>query len=108
MNTITNSVQLIGYAGMNPEIKQLKGDHQTARFSLATNEYFTNTKGEKVTQTHWHRIVAWDKAAAVVEKVVAKGKQVVVKGKLINNQWEDKAGNKRTQVEVQLQEIVAV
>ena len=108
MNTITNSVQLIGYAGMNPEIKQLKGDHQTARFSLATNEYFTNTKGEKVTQTHWHRIVAWDKTAAVVEKVVFNVKHVVVNGNFISNQWEDKAVNKLTQFEIQLQEIVAV
>jgi single-strand DNA-binding protein len=41
----------------------------------ATNE------GEKVEETQWHRLVAWGKAADIMEKFVTKGKEIAIEGK---------------------------
>lgn len=107
MTTLNNNVQLIGRAGMDPEIKSFEKERKMARFSIATNSYYYDQKGERVEETQWHQLVAWGKTAEVVEKLVQKGKQLAVSGKLTNRSWEDKDGNKRFQVEVVVNEIMA-
>lgn len=72
MTTMRNSVQLIGHAGKDPEVKTILNDRKMARFTLATNDFYTNNKGERVEQTQWHRILAWGKTAETIEKEVKK------------------------------------
>ena len=54
MNALRNKVQLIGNLGMDPEVKSLEGGKKLAKMSIATNENYKNSKGEKVTETQWH------------------------------------------------------
>ena len=63
MYALRNKVQLIGNLGADPEIKTLDGGKKMARFNMATNESYNNSKGEKITETQWHQVVAWGKAA---------------------------------------------
>ena len=100
MNALRNKVQLIGNLGMNPEVKELEGGRKVAKFTLATNEYYNNKKGEKVQETQWHNIVAWGKTAELMEQLLDKGKEVMLEGKLTNRTWDDKDGNKRYITEV--------
>ena len=106
MNSLRNRVQLIGNPGMDPEIKNLDNGNKLAKFSLATNEQYKNAKGEKVTDTQWHNIVAWGKAAELVEKFVRKGKEIGVEGKLTTRSYETKEGEKRYVTEVVLNEFL--
>jgi single-strand DNA-binding protein len=106
MTTMRNSVQLIGRAGLDPEVKTIANDRMIAKFSLATNEYYTNDKGERVEDTTWHKIVAFGKLAERIEKSVKKGQQLAISGKLTTNTWEDKEGNKRTTVEIIANEMM--
>lgn len=76
MSTLRNKVQLIGNVGNEPEITNLESGKKVAKFSIATNESYKDSKGEKVTNTQWHNIVAWGKIAEIVEKYVGKGKVV--------------------------------
>jgi len=108
MNALKNKVQLIGNLGMNPEIKNLDGGKKLAKFSIATNETYKNAKGEKVTETQWHNIIAWGKTAEIVEKFLTKGTEVVIEGKLVNNNYTDKDGNKRYSTEIQANELLLV
>jgi single-strand DNA-binding protein len=55
MNAMRNKVQLIGHVGQDPEVKDLEGGKKVANLTLATNDYYTNDKGEKVENTEWHR-----------------------------------------------------
>ena len=48
MSTIRNKVQLIGNVGNAPEVRNLDSGKKVASFSIATNEFFKNSKGEKV------------------------------------------------------------
>ena len=106
MNTLKNKVQLIGNLGNAPEIKTLESGKKLARLNLATNESYKNAQGEKVTETQWHNVIAWDKTAEIIEKYFTKGLEVMVEGKLINRNYTDKDGVKRYITEVQANELL--
>ena len=106
MYALKNKVQLIGNLGNTPEVKTLESGKKMARFSVATNEIYRNAKGEKVTETQWHSLVAWGKVAEIVEKFLTKGKEVAIEGKLINRSYNDKEGNKKYVTEIQVNELL--
>ncbi len=108
MNTLRNKVQLIGNLGNDPEIINLDGGKTLAKFSIATNESYKNAKGEKVTDTQWHNIVAWGKTAQIIEKYVTKGKEVAIEGKLTSRSYETKEGEKRYVTEVVCNELLMI
>ena len=101
-----NRVQLIGHLGQDPEVKTLEGGRKVANFTLATNDYYTNDKGEKIENTEWHKVVAWGKTAEIIEKYANKGKEVAVDGKLTHKSYEDKDGAKRYVTEVVVNDIL--
>ena len=106
MSTLRNKVQLIGNLGNNPEIITLESDRKLAKFSIATNESYKNSQGEKVTDTQWHNIVAWNKTAEIIEKYLEKGSEVAVEGKLTSRSYETKEGEKRHVTEVVVSELL--
>ncbi|WP_297797793.1 single-stranded DNA-binding protein [uncultured Eudoraea sp.] len=106
MNALRNKVQLIGNLGQDPEIVNLDNGGKLAKFSVATNEIYRNSKGEKVTDTQWHNVVAWGKTAEIVENYLAKGNEVALEGKLIHRSYENKEGEKRYITEVKCNELV--
>lgn len=106
MTTLRNSVRLIGRLGNDPEMKNFGNDRSMARFSLATNDYYRNGDGKQTQETQWHNIVAWGKTAEIAEKILTKGKEAAIQGKLINRTWEDKDGNKRFITEIVANEIM--
>lgn len=103
---LRNQVQLIGNLGMNPEVKQIENGRKLAKMSLATNEYYTDSKGEKIEKTQWHNVVAWGKTAELAEKYLQKGKEVAIKGKLTYRSYDDKDGNKKFITEIVTDEIL--
>lgn len=106
MSTLKNKVQLIGNVGQEPTISTLDNGKKVAWISLATNENYKNSKGERQTNTNWHTIVAWGKTADIIEKYVSKGKEVAIEGKLTSRSYEDKEGVKRYVTEVVTSEIL--
>ena len=106
MSTLRNKVQLIGNLGNDPEIITLESGKKLAKFSIATNESYKNNKGERVTDTQWHNVVAWGKTAEIVEGFVTKGKEIAIEGKLTTRAWEDKDGQKRYTTEVVCNELL--
>lgn len=106
MSTLRNTVQLIGHVGQEPEIVNLESGKKLAKFSIATNEFRKNAKGEKTTETQWHNIVVWGKTADIVEKFVVKGKEIGVEGRLNNRSYEAKDGSKRYFTEIICSELL--
>ena len=106
MYALRNKVQLIGNLGGKPEIKNTESGKKLAQFSIATNESYRNAKGEKITETQWHRVVAWGKLAEIAEKYLDKGKEVAIEGKLVSRRYNGKDGTKKYISEVQLNELL--
>ena len=106
MSTLRNKVQLIGNLGNNPEIITLDSGKKLAKFSIATNESYKNANGEKVTDTQWHNIVAWNKTAEIIERYLQKGSEVAIEGKLTSRNYETKEGEKRYVTEIVCNELL--
>ncbi len=105
MTTLKNNVQLIGRLGNDPQVKNFESGKKMANFSLATNDSYINSKGEKVEDTQWHNIVVWGKKADVVEKYLTKGSEIALQGKLINRSYENN-GEKKYITEINLNELL--
>lgn len=103
--SLRNRVTLIGYTGKEVEIVNFEKG-KIAKVSLATNDYYTNAKGEKVEETQWHNLVANGKLADIMEKYVQKGKEISVEGKIVYKSYDDKDGNKRFITEIRVDELV--
>ena len=108
MSTLRNKVQLIGNVGQTPEIRNLESGKKVASFSIATNEFYKNSKGEKVQDTQWHNVVTWGKQAELIEKYVDKGKEVAIRGKLTSRSYETQSGEKRYVNEILVNEILVL
>lgn len=106
MSTLRNKVQLIGNLGNDPEIVNLESGKKLAKFSIATNESYKNTRGERVTDTQWHNVVAWGKTAEIIENYATKGKEVAIEGKLTSRSYETKQGEKRYITEIVCNELL--
>ena len=108
MNTLRNSVKLIGRLGQDPEVKTLDKGNKVAKFSLATSDSFTAKDGSKQEQTQWHNIVVWGNLAVICEKYLKKGKEIAIDGRLTYHTWEDKNGTKHTSAEIVANEMLFV
>jgi single-strand DNA-binding protein len=98
--SMLNKVMLIGYAGADSEMKFTSGGTPVANFSLAVNETFKNSQGEKKSNTLWVRCVAWRRCAEIVGEHVTKGKCLFVEGRLQFRTFEDRQGQKHDVTEV--------
>jgi single-strand DNA-binding protein len=95
-----NKVILVGNLGKDPELKYLEGNIARANFTIATSEFHKDKNGNKVEQTEWHNIVLWRSMAESAEKLLKKGTQIYLEGKLQTRQWIDKEGHKRNITEI--------
>jgi single-strand DNA-binding protein len=100
-----NNVQLIGNIGTDVNILTFDNGNKKASFSLATNDYYTNTKGEKVKQTEWHNIIAFGKTAEILAASTKKGAEIALQGKLTTRNYTDTAGKNRYVTEVVVNEF---
>src|SRR5690554_5014610 len=108
MNTLRNTVSLIGNLGGDPVITQFGDQNSLARFSVATTESYKDKKGEWVKNTTWHNIVAWGKTSELCAKLLKKGTEIVLEGKLVNDSYETKEGEKRYKTEITLREFMVL
>jgi single-strand DNA-binding protein len=96
-----NKVIVIGNLGANPDIRALPSGQNVANFSLATTERFTDRNGAKQQRTEWLRVVAFGRLADTCERLLSKGRQVYVEGRLTTRQYEAKDGTgKRYRTEI--------
>lgn len=106
MYALKNKVQLIGNLGGAPEVRNTESGKKLVRFSVATNETYKNSQGEKITETQWHNLIAWGKVADIAEKFLVKGTEVAIEGKLMSRNYIDKEGNKKYVTEIQVNELL--
>lgn len=80
-----NKVILVGRAGADPKVMDIKGQYKLASFSLATNYVYKNQSGETVEETDWHNIQVWGNLAEFVGKYVTSGQLIYLEGRLKTN-----------------------
>ena len=95
---------LVGNVGRVPDVVTFPSEGSApvkkASFPLATTEYRRTRDNERTEITEWHNVVCWRGLADVAERILTKGAQIYVEGRLQSRSWEDKEGNKRHVTEV--------
>ena len=96
-----NKVILVGRLGRDPEMKSTPSGQTVAKFSIATDERYTDKSGERQERTEWHNIVAWARLAEICGQYLKKGKLVYIEGSLRTDSWDDKeTGQKKYRTEI--------
>ena len=85
---------LEGNIGQDPDIKKVGKDGLVANFSLATEYSYKDNDGKKVKETSWHKCVAWNGLAELIEDYTEKGSRVLVTGRIKYEEYE-KDGEKK-------------
>lgn len=106
MNSLKNRITLIGNLGQDPETKTTESGKKVTNFTLATNDGYKNADGQKVSETTWHNIVAWNGLADVAVKFLKKGKEVALEGRIAYRTYEDKKGITKYITEIVLNDII--
>ena len=102
MSSLANRVTLIGNLGQDPETKTTESGKKLVHFTLATKEGFKNAEGQRVNETTWHNIVAWNGLADIAGKFLKKGNEVAVEGRIVYRSYEDKKGVTKYTTEIVL------
>lgn len=90
-----NQVILMGRLTRDPEQRTTTTGKTIASFSIAVD------RAGQDDQADFFDITAWEKTGELVMQYLAKGRRVLVQGRLRQDSWDDKeTGKKRTRVEV--------
>lgn len=98
-----NRVILMGRLTADPETRYTPSNTSVSRFRLAVNRAGKQAEGQPTAD--FFDIVAWQKTADFVSKYFHKGMQVAVEGRLRNDQWTDKEGQKRFRTQVTADQV---
>jgi single-strand DNA-binding protein len=94
-----NQITLIGNIGK--DIKVTGQDaNPIANFSIATEHSYKNRDGERVSETEWHRVVAFGQTAKFISTYAKTGRQVFVQGRVRTRNYQDKDGATRYVTEI--------
>ena len=92
-----NEVTLMGFLPRDPETKSLANGTTITNMTVGCPEW-RKDKGEEVVE--WVRVVLFGKPAQNAKDYLQKGSNILLKGKITTQNWEDKEGNKRQSVQV--------
>ncbi len=73
---------IAGNLGRDPEMRYLPSGQAVTDMSVATNRVYTDSNGQKVTETSWFRVSVWGGMAETVNQYLRKGSKVLVEGYL--------------------------
>ena len=96
-----NKVIILGRLTGKPELKSTTSNTAYTRFGVAVNKNYTNEDGKR--DADFINVVAWRKQAETVCKYFDKGSQIAIEGRLQSGSYEDKDGNKRSTLDVVLE-----
>ena len=95
-----NKVILMGRLTREPELRHLETDKSVCGFTIAIDNGYGDNK-----RTDFVNCVAWNKTAEFISKYFAKGKMIIVIGRIATRSWETQDGHKRYVTEVIANEV---
>jgi single-strand DNA-binding protein len=105
MSRSVNKIILVGHVGRDPEVRQTQNGTQVANLSLATNRVVGAGGETPQDRTEWHRVVFWNRLAALAESYIRKGDRIYVEGRLEYDSYE-RDGVTIPTSEVHVQEVL--
>ena len=94
-----NHITIMGRLVRDPELRRTGSGVAVASFRVAVDRDFVSREGGE-RKADFIDCVAWRQTGEFISKYFAKGRMIVVDGRLEMRDWTDKDGNKRTSAEV--------
>jgi single-strand DNA-binding protein len=101
----TNSIVLVGNLVDDPELRFTPAGVPMARLRIAVNRRWRDNSGEWQEDTGYFSGTVWREQAESVAESLQKGARVILTGRLEQRSWETQDGEKRSVVEVAIDEI---
>ena len=95
-----NKVILMGRLTCDPEMRHTNSGTPVTTFSIAIDNGYGDNK-----RTDFVNCIAWNKTAEFVTKYFAKGKMIIVIGRITTRSWETQDGKRAYATEVVAQEV---
>ena len=73
---------IVGYLGSDPDMRYTPSGQAVTSFSVASSRKYTNNSGQQIDETTWFRISVWGAQAESCNQYLAKGRPVLVVGRL--------------------------
>lgn len=93
-----NQITIMGRLTKDPELRRTGSGTAVASFSIACEDDFSSKGTEK--QTHFFDCTAWRNTAEFISKYFAKGRMIIVTGRLTTREWTGNDGSKHRNVEI--------
>ena len=100
-----NKITVVGYLGRDPELRYTPEGTPVCNFSVATTERRKDKSGEPQETTTWFQVAVFGRRAEVANEYLSKGSHVWLEGPLTLNQWTDREGAARVNLEVRASDI---
>jgi single-strand DNA-binding protein len=98
-----NKVILMGNLTRDPDLRVTPKGISVCQFSLAINSTYRDREGNPKEEVTFVDVDSFGKQADVIAKHMAKGRPLLVEGRLKQDTWEDKDGGKRSKLKVVLE-----
>ena len=102
---MSNNVTLIGNLVDDPELRFTPSGVAMAKIRMAVNRRWRGNDGEWQEDTSFFTGTVWREQAESAAESLQKGARVIVTGRLEQRTWETDQGDKRSVVEIQIDEI---
>lgn len=105
-----NKVLLLGNLTRDPELKHTPGGTAVAQIGMAvTRTWFDKASNSKKEETTFVDVTLWGRQAEIASEYLAKGRSVLIEGRLQLDTWDDKeTGKKRSKLKVVVENMVLV
>jgi single-strand DNA-binding protein len=96
-----NKVLLSGRLTRDPELRYIPSGAAVCDLGLAVGrKFYDKNTGTTKEETCFINATAWEKTAEFCQKYLDKGSAVFVEGRLKQDTWQDKDGNKREKISI--------
>ena len=100
-----NSVTLVGNLVDDPELRFTPSGVAMAKVRFAVNRRYQDRNGEWQEETSFFGGTCWRDMAENVAESLQKGARVIVTGRLEQRTWETQEGDKRSIIEVRIDDL---
>ena len=96
---------IVGNITRDPELRSTPSGAQVCGFSVAVNRNYKDSSGANQESVSFIDCSAWGRAAEIIAQYAKKGSGILVSGRLEQRSWEDKEGQKRSRVEIVVEDF---
>lgn len=98
-------VIIVGRLGRDPESRFTPQGQQVTTLSVAVDDGYTDGAGQRQERTIWFRVSVWGKQAEACNQYLAKGRMVLIEGKVSARGYADKGGQPAASLELRASNV---